>query len=65
MKKSTPQSLPPAPLRRMLLQESLPPFQPAQIVPPHPLVTCCPPCGVQMRLVMRLWTADRTFVDTS
>jgi Putative transposase len=58
-------AIPPDTLRRMILQESLTPFKPAQIVPPQPLVTCCPTCGVQMRLVMRLWTADRTFVDTS
>ena len=52
-------------LRRMILQVCPTPFKPARIVPPQPLVTWCPTCGVQMRLVLRLWTSDRAFVDTS
>ena len=52
-------------LRRMILQVCPTPVKPAQIVAPQPLVTWCPTGGVQMRLVLRLWTSDRAFVDTS
>jgi hypothetical protein len=52
-------------LRRMILQGYPIPFQPTQIVPPKPCVARCPTCGAQMRLVMRLWTSDGAFIDTS
>ena len=52
-------------LRRMILQVCPTSFKPTQIVPPKPLVARCPTCGVQMRLVMRLWTSNTAFVDTS
>jgi hypothetical protein len=58
-------ALSPDTLRRMILQVSPTPFQPAQIVPPQSLVTWCPTCGVPMCLVLCLWTSDRDFVDTS
>jgi hypothetical protein len=32
--------------------------------PPQPPAACCPTCGIPMRVVMRLWTANRTFADT-
>jgi hypothetical protein len=55
----------PGTLRRMILQGAHIPFKPASIVPPKPLAARCPTCGLEMRLVMRRWTADRAFVDTS
>ena len=32
--------------------------------PPQPLVARCPTCGTPMRVVMRVWTSSRAFVDT-
>jgi hypothetical protein len=32
---------------------------------PEPLIAFCPTCGGQMRVVMRLWTSNKAFVDTS
>jgi len=52
-------------LRRMILQACPISFKPTQIIPPKPLVARCPTCGVEMRLVMRRWTSNRAFVDTS
>ena len=52
-------------LCRMILQACPTPFKPTRSIPPKPLVVWCPTCGLQMRLVMRLWTSDRVFVDTS
>ena len=57
-------AIPPDTLRRMISQAHPIDFQPTQIVPPQPLVALCPTCGAQMRLVMRLWTSNRAFVDT-
>jgi Putative transposase/Transposase zinc-binding domain len=37
---------------------------PMRIVLPPPRVALCPPCGAPMRVVMRLWTSNRAFVDT-
>ena len=31
---------------------------------PESVVTFCPTCGGQMRVVMRLWASNRAFVDT-
>jgi hypothetical protein len=33
--------------------------------PPPPRVARCPTCGAPMRVIMRLWTSPRAFVDTS
>ena len=32
--------------------------------PPPPRVARCPTCGAPMRVVMRLWTSPKDFVDT-
>ena len=58
-------AIPPDTLRRMIVQARPGEFQPTQIVPPPALVALCPTCGAPLRLVMRLWTANRAFVDTS
>jgi hypothetical protein len=55
----------PATLRRLIVQAHSIPFQPTRSVPPQPLVAWCPTCGIQRRLVMRRWTSNRAFVDTS
>ena len=39
-------------------------FKPTHIVDPTPFVAVCPACGARMQLVMRLWTANRAFLDT-
>ena len=41
--------------------EGLPP----QRTPPKPCAARCPTCGASRRVVMRLWTSPRAFVDTS
>jgi hypothetical protein len=51
-------------LRRMILQAHPIDFKPPQSVPPEPLAAFCPTCGAPMRVVMRLWTSNRAFVDT-
>ena len=51
-------------LRLMILQAHPIDFKPTQSVPPEPLAALCPTCGAQMRVVMRLWTSNRAFVDT-
>jgi hypothetical protein len=38
--------------------------EPPRSEPPEPVVVFCPTCGGQMRVVMRLWTSNRAFVDT-
>jgi hypothetical protein len=48
----------------MILQAHPTHFKPTGLVHPEPLAALCPTCGIQMRLVMRLWTSDRAFVDT-
>ncbi len=57
--------LPPATLRLMIVQAHPIAGQSTPIVPPQPFVVRCPTCGTPMRVIMRLWTSDRTFVDTS
>ena len=52
-------------LCRMILQVCPTPFKPTRIDPPQARVAWCPTCGVQMRLVLRRWSSDRAFVDTS
>jgi Putative transposase/Transposase zinc-binding domain len=51
-------------LRLMILQAHPIDCKPTQSGPPAPLAPLCPTCGAQMRVVMRLWTATRAFVDT-
>jgi Putative transposase/Transposase zinc-binding domain len=51
-------------LRRMILQAQPIGFKPTRIVHPEPLAALCPTCGAPMRVVMRLWTSNRAFVDT-
>jgi hypothetical protein len=38
--------------------------QPPQRQPPPPRAARCPTCGTSMRVVMRVWTSHRDFVDT-
>jgi hypothetical protein len=38
--------------------------RPSQRPPPPPRAARCPTCGASMRVVMRLWTSPRVFVDT-
>jgi hypothetical protein len=57
-------AIPPATLCRMILKAHPIDCKPTRIVPPQPPVVLCPTCGAQMRVVMRLWTSNRTFVDT-
>jgi hypothetical protein len=52
-------------LRQMILQAHPIDCKPTRIVHPEPRAACCPTCGAQMRLVMRLWTSNRAFVETS
>lgn len=52
-------------LRPMIVQAHPSAFNPTQISPPQPLGALCPTCGAPMRVIMRLWTSNRTFVDTS
>jgi hypothetical protein len=52
-------------LRRMIVQAHAIRYKPTRIVPPEPLAALCPACGAPMRVVMRLWTPTRAFVDTS
>jgi hypothetical protein len=52
-------------LRRMIVRAHPIGCQPIRIVPPAPLAPLCPTCGAPLRVVMRLWTSHRAFVDTS
>jgi hypothetical protein len=58
-------ALPLATIRLLIVQVHPSDDQPSQRQPPKPLVACCPTCGAPMRVVMRLWTVPRDFVDTS
>jgi Putative transposase/Transposase zinc-binding domain len=50
---------------RLLMGQSHPSEgRPPQRKPPPPRVARCPTCGASMRVVMRLWTSPRAFVDT-
>jgi hypothetical protein len=51
-------------LRLLIVQAHPLAGQSMPIVPSQPVVACCPTCGGQMRVIMRLWTAPRDFVDT-
>jgi hypothetical protein len=59
-------AIPPATIRLMMEQGHPGEDQPTQRKPTSPLprVARCPTCGTPMRVVMRLWTSSRDFVDT-
>jgi len=51
-------------IRRMIVQAPPGADPPPRRPPPPPRAARCPPCGMPMRVVMRLWTSSRAFVDT-
>jgi hypothetical protein len=51
-------------LRSMSVPAHATPFKLTQSIPSQPLVALCPTCGKPMHVVMRLWTANSSFVDT-
>jgi putative transposase/transposase-like zinc-binding protein len=51
-------------IRQMIWQVPPSDSTPMRIVPPPPRVALCPTCGAPMRVVLRLWTSNRAFVDT-
>jgi Putative transposase len=57
-------AIPPDTIRLMIVQAHPIDCKPTLLTPPTPVVACCPPCGGQMRVVMRLWTSNRAFLDT-
>jgi Putative transposase/Transposase zinc-binding domain len=57
-------AIPPDTIRLMILQAHPINCQPTLLTPPAPVVAFCPTCGGQMRVVMRLWTSNRAFLDT-
>jgi hypothetical protein len=58
-------ALPLATIRLMIVQARPCDGQPMQPKPPPPLAAHCPTCGAPLRVVMRVWTSPRAFVDTS
>lgn len=51
-------------LRLMIVQAHPIDGKPTPSSPPAPCAARCPTCGAPMRVVMRLWTSSRAFVDT-
>jgi hypothetical protein len=51
-------------IRRMIVQTPPGEAPPPPRTPPPPCAARCPTCGAPMRVVMRLWTSSRDFVDT-
>ena len=51
-------------IRLMILKAHPFAFNPTHVEDPSAFVASCPTCGGQMRVVMRLWTANRAFLDT-
>jgi hypothetical protein len=51
-------------IRQLIVQAHPIDGKPMQRRPHQPPAARCPTCGVPMRVVMRLWTANRTFADT-
>jgi hypothetical protein len=51
-------------LRRLILKRHPVAFNTPHLKAPSTFVASCPTCGKPMQLVMRLWTANRTFLDT-
>jgi hypothetical protein len=58
-------AIPLATIRRMIMQAHPSEGQPPQRIPSQPHAARCPTCGASMRVILRLWTAPRAFVDTS
>ena len=58
-------ALPLATIRLMIVQGQSSEGKPTRIVSPPPRGALCPACGAPMRVVMRVWTASQTLVDTS
>lgn len=57
-------TIPLASIRLMIVQAHPLDGQPPPRSPPLPRTARCPTCGAPMRVVMRLWTSPRAFVDT-
>jgi hypothetical protein len=57
-------AIPPATIRLMIVQGPPSDDKPPPRKPPQPLAVRCPTCGAPMRIVMRLWTSNNSFVDT-
>jgi hypothetical protein len=53
-----------ATIRRLMGQDHPHDDQPSPATPPPPRMARGPTCGAPMRVVMRVWTAPRGFVDT-
>jgi hypothetical protein len=53
-----------ATIRRMIVPAPPGDAPPPPRTPPPPRAARCPTCGTPMRVVMRLWTSSRDFVDT-
>jgi hypothetical protein len=51
-------------LRLMIVQAHPSAGKSTPSIPPQPVAACCPMCGGPMRVVMRLGTAPRDFVET-
>lgn len=58
-------AIPRATIRLMIVRGQPSEGKPMRIVSPPLRVALCPACGVPMRVVMRLWTSPKDFVDTS
>jgi hypothetical protein len=50
--------------RLMILKRHDIAFKPPDLEAPAPVVASCPAGGQPMRVVLRLWTTNRAFVDT-
>jgi len=57
-------AIPLATIRLMIMQGHPMGGQPTSHKPPQPRAVRCPTCGAPMRVVMRVWTSPRAFVDT-
>jgi Putative transposase/Transposase zinc-binding domain len=57
-------ALPLATIRLLIVQAHPSEAQPPPRIPLPPRAARCPTCGAPMRVVMRLWTSHRDFVDT-
>ena len=51
-------------IRLMILPRHLFAYTPPLVDASSPCVVSCPTCGGHMKLLMRLWTSHRVFVDT-
>src|SRR5262249_23652365 len=58
-------AIPLATIRLMIVHGQPSAGKPMRIVSPPPRSALCPACGAPMRIVMRLWTSPKAFVDTS